>query len=96
MYRPDPSFLPGIQEHVTQLRATIAMVEMAGTAAPWVLQSMREEIAGYDEIMRAMRKQIAALPAEEQEAVSDASAALRKVRAQRPMIPLTIVRRTNA
>lgn len=96
MYRPDPSFLPGMHEHVTQLRASLSMVEIAGSAAPWVLQSMREEIAGYDEIMQAMRTQIAALPAEERDAVDDASAALRKVRAQRPMIPLTVVRRTDA
>ncbi|MEB0000578.1 site-specific integrase [Cryobacterium sp. RTS3] len=96
MYRPDPSFLPGMQEHVTQLRATLAMVEMAGSAAPWVLQSMREEIVGYDEIMQAMRARIEALTAEERNAVEDASAALRKVRAQRPMIPLTVIRRTDA
>jgi len=95
MYRPDPSFLPGIQEHVTQLRATLTMVELAGTAAPWVLQAARDEIAGYDEIIKAMKAQIAALPAEEQAAVEDASTALRKVRAQRRMIPLTVIRRDD-
>jgi integrase len=96
MYRPDPSFLPGMQEHVTQLRATLAMVEMAGSAAPWVLQGMREEIAGYDEIMTAMRSRIELLPALERDAVEEASSALRKVRAHRPMIPLTVVRRSDA
>jgi hypothetical protein len=93
MYRPDPSFLPGLHEHVTQLRATLSMIEIAGTAAPWVLQSMREEISGYDEIIRAMKGQLAELSDEERTAVDEAGSALRKVRAQRPMIPLTVVRR---
>ncbi|MBD8103976.1 tyrosine-type recombinase/integrase [Plantibacter sp. CFBP 8775] len=92
MYRPDPSFLPGMLEHVTQLRATLSMIEIAGSAAPWVLASMREEIAGYDEIIRAMKAQVATLPDDEREAVNEASVALRKVRANRPMIPMTVVR----
>ena len=95
MYRPDPSFLPSMEEHVTQLRATLTMVEIAGTAAPWVLQASREEIAGYDGIIKAMKSQLAELSEDEQIAVADAGSALRKVRAHRSLIPLSVIRRDN-
>lgn len=90
LYRPDPSYLPAIEEHLKQLRASLTMVAMAGTAAPWVLEAQREEIASYDLIVRRLRERLAALPDDERDAIGDAGVALRRARANRPLIPLTV------
>lgn len=89
-YRPDASYLPAIEEHLVTMRATLQMVLIAGTAAPWVVQNQRDEIESFERILTALKKQIEAMPDDERSAVADASSAMRKLRATRPLLPLTV------
>jgi len=89
-YRPDPSYIPAIEEHLVSLRMSLHMVELAGFAAPWVIQEQREEITAYDEMLAGMKQQIEAMSEEDQNALEDASVAMRKLRASRPLLPLSV------
>lgn len=92
MYRPDPSYLPAIETHVRSIRASLQMVKIAGTAAPWVIQNMVEEIASYEKIIADMTRRLADFTEEERQAIDDSSAAMRKLREQRPLIPLRVIK----
>jgi len=89
-YRPDPSYIPAIEEHLVSLRMSLHMVELAGFAAPWVIQEQREEITAYDEMLAGMKQQIEAMSEDDQNALEDASVAMRKLRASRPLLPLSV------
>lgn len=90
LYRPDPSYLPAIEEHLVSLRGTLLMVEIAGTAAPWVLQHQRDEIASFEQILAGLKQRVASMDDTAREALADASVAMRRLRASRPLIPLTV------
>ncbi|WP_181164219.1 tyrosine-type recombinase/integrase [Microbacterium foliorum] len=92
MYRPDPSYLPAIETHVRSIRASLQMVRIAGTAAPWVIQNMVEEIAAYEKVIEEMNRRLAEFTDEERQAIADSSVAMRKLREQRPLIPLRVIR----
>ena len=92
MYRPDPSYLPAIESHLKALRANYQMIKIAGTAAPWVLHNMTDEITSFQDVVDKMSKQLETLSDGERQAIDDASVAMRKVREQRPLIPLHVVR----
>jgi len=92
-YRPDPSYLPAIESHLVSLRSSFHMVKIAGAAAPWVLQNMKDEIEAYEGVVERMKARLDELSAEERTVMDDASAAMRKVRESvRPMLPLTVKR----
>lgn len=91
MYRPDPSYLPALEQHVTDLRANLAIVEVAGTAADWVTFEMRQEIESFSGIVRGIRQSVESLNDDERAALDDASVALRRLRGHRPLLPVVAV-----
>lgn len=92
MYRPDPSYLPAIESHLKTLRANYQLVKIAGTAAPWVLHNMSDEIASFQAVVDKMTQQLAMLPDEERHDIDEASVAMRKAREHRPLLPLRVMR----
>lgn len=90
-YRPDPSYLAAIEQHLAQLRADRA-VALVSDVARWVLDNLDEQISSYDKIAAVMREQMAALPQGEQHAIESACADLRKAR-QSVLIPIDALTR---
>ncbi|PZG19933.1 tyrosine-type recombinase/integrase [Nonomuraea aridisoli] len=94
-YRPDPSFLPAIEQHINELRADREIAE-AMDAAEYVISNLTEQIGAYREVVATMRYRLAQLPSERRAEVDEACAVLRKVRAgSRPLLPLTVVTPTT-
>ena len=107
-YRPDPSYLPAIEDEVRRLKASKAIAELTG-AASYVIDGMEGEIWDYTNVVNEMKTQLAALPDDERRAVDEASKALRKSRVGagaamapdrttpegRPLLALTVVRRRS-
>jgi integrase len=88
MYRPDPSYLPALEQHLIDLRADLAIVEAAGTAADWVTFEMRQEIDSFSAIVQSIRQRVDSLDGDKREALDDASVALRRLRGHRPLLPV--------
>lgn len=88
MYRPDPSYLPALEQHLVDLRANLSIVETTGTAADWVTFEMRQEIDSFAAIVRSIRAQVEALDHDKRDALNDASVALRRLRGHRPLLPV--------
>lgn len=79
-YRPDPSYLPAIESHISELLAGRENA-LAASAASWVLQSIDSEIAAYRQIATTMRDSLERLDPEQRALVDCACQDLRKVRA---------------
>jgi len=79
-YRPDPSYLPAIEEHINSLSAD-REIASAMSAAPFVIDNLDAQIAAFRTVVDTMRSSLAQLDADERERVDQASAVLRKVRA---------------
>ncbi|MFB6986098.1 tyrosine-type recombinase/integrase [Streptomyces sp. NPDC056304] len=97
-YRPDPSYLPAIEQHINELRADRETAH-AMDAADFVITALTAQITAFEQIVDRMRRRLSALPTAEQEELEQASAILRKTRAgaTRPHLPLTVLNppRTN-
>jgi hypothetical protein len=94
-YRPDPSYLPAIEQHINELRADRETARAMDTAS-FVLTAMTEEITAYDAVAATMRTRLAALPASDRAEVEHSSSMLRKIRAGAAItLPLTIVNHTT-
>lgn len=91
-YRPDPSYLPAIEQHINDLRADRETAE-AMDAAGFVITAMSQEIAAYEAVTATMRRTLADLPAAQRAEIEQASAVLRKARAAdgRALLPLTVL-----
>jgi hypothetical protein len=91
-YRPDPSYLPAIEDHVNSLRADRETAQ-AMEADEFVVRNLTDQISAFTDVAGRMTQQLAGLPEEEQREVTAASAVLRKVRAQQhhKLLPLTVV-----
>jgi integrase len=81
-YRPDPSFLPALEEHVASLRADR---ETAGAmrAADYVIANLSAEIDAFGRVADQMRRRLAELAPQERAEVEEASRILRRARAAR-------------
>ena len=79
-YRPDPSYLPAIEDHIATLRAD-RETAMAADADDFVVRNLADQADAYNHIAAAMRDKLAGLPDDERVEVEAASAALRKLRA---------------
>lgn len=80
LYRPDPSYLPAIQDHIRALRAdreTAAAMNVDG----FVLRNLSDQITAYQQVVDMMKARLATLPADQQQEVEQAAALLRRVRA---------------
>lgn len=95
-YRPDPSYLPAIEDHVRALKANRETAQ-AIDAASFVIDNLSAEIEQFDTVIAAMRTQLQGLDPVERRRVEDASAVLRKTRAAqgKTALPLTVVNRND-
>jgi hypothetical protein len=87
-YRPDPSYLPALEQHIASLRADRETARAIG-AAGYVTGNLTAEIDAYTGIAEQMRRRIADLAPAEREEIEHASKLLRRARAARqlPVIP---------
>jgi integrase len=92
-YRPDPSYLTAIEDHVRGLKSDRETADAIG-AADFVLTNLNAQIDSFQDVAATMRKQLAALPEEERLEIEEASKVLRKSRAtaSHKLLPLTVVK----
>jgi len=88
-YRPDPSYLPALEQHIAGLRADRETAQ-AMDAADYVLASLTAGIDAFTAVAEAMRRKLAGLDPAQRAEVEEASRILRRARAARAL-PLTDV-----
>lgn len=86
-YRPDPSYLPALEQQIADLRAD-KEAALAMEAADWVVRNLDDQILAYSKSADEMRRKLDALPAEERAVVESASRELRKARSAAAFVPL--------
>ncbi len=86
-YRPDPSYLPALEQHLASLRADLETAR-AMDAAGYVLASLTAEIDAFTAVAQTMRRKLAELDPAHRAEVEEASQILRRARAARTL-PLT-------
>jgi hypothetical protein len=86
-YRPDPSYLPALEEHIASLRADRETALAIG-AADYVLANLAAEIDAFIAVAEAMRRRLSGLDPAQRAEVEEASRILRRARAARTL-PLT-------
>jgi hypothetical protein len=74
-YRPDPSYIPAIEEHINSLAAD-REIAMAMDAAPFVVDNLQAQIDASRNVLNVMRSALDRLNAHEREEVEHASAVL--------------------
>ncbi|MER7408111.1 tyrosine-type recombinase/integrase [Streptomyces sp. NPDC000070] len=95
-YRPDPSYLPAIEQHVNDLRADLETAK-AMDADDFVVRNLTDQITAFTNVGDTMRNRLSSLSEDEREEIEEASAVLRKVRASRDhkLLPLTVIRKDS-
>ncbi|MFF0062705.1 tyrosine-type recombinase/integrase [Streptomyces sp. NPDC005279] len=95
-YRPDPSYLPAIEEHVNSLRADRETAQ-AMEADDFVVRNLSDQVTAFTKVADRMRDRLKNLPEDEREEIEEASMILRKVRATRDhkLLPLAVVRKES-
>lgn len=86
-YRPDPSYLPALEQQVADLRAD-KEAALAMDAADWVVRNFDDQIRAYSKSADEMRRGLEELPENERAAVEAASRELRKARSAAAFIPV--------
>jgi hypothetical protein len=86
-YRPDPSYLPALEEHIASLRADRETAR-AMNAADYVIANLTAEIDAFCEVSERMRRRLDDLGPDERAEVEQAARILRRARAAR-RIPVT-------
>jgi integrase len=86
-YRPDPSYLPALEQHIASLRADLETAR-AIDAAEYVLASLSAEISAFAAVAEKMRGTLSQLDPAQRAEVEQASRILRRARAARTL-PLT-------
>jgi len=79
-YRPDPSYLTAIEEHINALKAdreTAHAMDVAG----FVVENLTTQIDAFTHVHQTMTDQLDTLTPDERARVDEASAVLRKSRA---------------
>ena len=86
-YRPDPSYLPALEQHIAALRADRETAQAIG-AAGYVTDNLTAEIQAFTHVAEQMHHRLAELSTHEREEVEHASKLLRRARAatQLPLI----------
>ncbi len=85
-YRPDPSFLPALEEHIASLRADRETARAIG-AADYVTANLTAEIDAFCRVADQMRRRLADLDPDQRAEVEASARILRRARAAR-RIPL--------
>lgn len=83
-YRPDPSYLPALEQHIASLR-TDRETAIAIGAAGYVLASLTAEIDAFAAVADTMRRKLSELDPAQRAEVEDASRILRRARAARTL-----------
>jgi integrase len=83
-YRPDPSYLPAIEEHINALKAD-RETALAMDADDFVVRNLADQAGAFSQVAVSMRDKLNSLPEAERAEVEAASAILRKVRAGRDL-----------
>lgn len=93
-YRPDPSYLPAIDQHINSLKAE-RETAIAIDAANFVIRNFTDQIGAYDQVRTKMRQAMDKLDPGERQQIEDASTVLRRARASQGMrsLPLTVIDR---
>ena len=92
-YRPDPSFIPAIEEHLNTLRSDREIARAMNTAA-YVIENLTAQIEAFELVQHTMLERLSALDSEERERVEQASVVIRRARAGVPL-PLTVTNRSE-
>jgi hypothetical protein len=87
-YRPDPSYLPALQEHIASLRADLETARAIG-AADYVTANLAAQIDAFTTVSDTMHHRLSELGSDERTEVEQASRLLRRARAGR-RLPLTV------
>ncbi|HEY5149179.1 MAG TPA: tyrosine-type recombinase/integrase [Mycobacterium sp.] len=87
-YRPDPSYLPALEQHIADLRADRETARAIG-AADYVQANLTAEIDAFTRVAEQIRYRLSELGSDERAEVEQASRLLRRARAGRPL-PLTV------
>ncbi|MGW1711434.1 tyrosine-type recombinase/integrase [Streptomyces sp. NPDC002206] len=92
-YRPDPSYLLAIEEHLNALRAD-RETAMAMDTDDFVIRNLTDQITAFTGILDNIREQLSSMNDQERSEVEEASAVLHKVRAtqEHKLLPLTVIR----
>lgn len=95
-YRPDPSYLSALDEHVISLRADRETAQAIGVD-DFVIRNFSDQIASFDQVRTKMRQTLETMDPADREQVEEASAVLRKARATRirTPLPLSVIRRNE-
>jgi integrase len=90
-YRPDPSYLPAIDQHIISLKATRERARALDTD-DFVVRNLTDQIEAFDRVRTKMREQLGDLSSDQRQEIEEASAVLRKTRAGRSLAltPLNI------
>ncbi|MGH7745304.1 MAG: tyrosine-type recombinase/integrase, partial [Candidatus Dormibacteria bacterium] len=83
-YRPDPSYLPALEQHTAGLRADRETAQ-AMDAAGYVLTRLTAEIDAFAAVAEAMRRKLSELDPAQRAEVEEASRILRRARAARTL-----------
>jgi integrase len=94
-YRPDPSYLPAIEEHINTLKAD-RETALAMDTDEFVVRNLADQVTAFTQVAATMREKMQNLPEAERAEVEQASAVLRKLRAGgdvsggHRLLPLTV------
>lgn len=86
-YRPDPSYLPALEQQVADLRAD-KEAALAMDAADWVVRNFDDQISAYSKSADEMRRRLEEMPEDERDRVEAASRELRKARSAAAFVPV--------
>lgn len=95
-YRPDPSYLPAIDQHINSRKAE-RETAIAMDAADFVVRNLTDQIEAYDRVRTWMREALAKLDPEERRQIEEASAVLHSARTSQGLrsLPLTVIHRSS-
>lgn len=79
-YRPDPSYIPAIEEHISSLAAD-REIALAMDVAPFVVDNVEAQIDAFRKILEVMRDVLERLDSQERDEMERASKVLRRARA---------------
>jgi integrase len=100
-YRPDPSYLPTIEDHIIALKAD-RETALAMDVDDFVVRNLADQANAFTTVATTMRDALSSLPEHERAEVEQASRVLRTVRAGRDLadgrrlLPLTITNQSTS
>lgn len=93
-YRPDPSYLDAVDEHIRALR-TDRELALGADAAAWVVTNLDEQITAFVGVADSLHAMIEAASPQERVSLDEAGASLRKARQALAFIPIHAVGRAR-